>query len=32
MMRLMLPLDLYSTTVFLDFDGTVTQHDSCATS
>ena len=25
----MLPLDLSSTTVFLDFDGTVTQHDSC---
>ena len=25
----MLPLDLSSTTVFLDFDGTITQHDSC---
>ena len=25
----MLPLDLSLTTVFLDFDGTITQHDSC---
>ena len=25
----MLPLDLSSTTVFLDFDGTITQYDSC---
>ena len=25
----MAPLDLPSTTVFLDFDGTITQHDSC---
>ena len=29
MMRRMLPLDLYSTTVFLDFDDTITEHDSC---
>lgn len=29
MMRRMMPLDLYSTTVFLDFDGTITQLDSC---
>lgn len=29
MMWRMLSLDLSSTTVFLDFDGTVTQHDSC---
>ncbi len=29
MIRRMLPLDLCSTTVFLDFDGTITQHDSC---
>ena len=28
MMWRMLSLDLSSTTVFLDFDGTVTQHDS----
>ena len=25
----MVALDLFSTTVFLDFDGTITQHDSC---